>query len=44
MLKEGACLVAPQKREIVNGLLVWSVVVPSCSVVGIGVYRERRRG
>jgi hypothetical protein len=33
-----------QEREVVNGLLVCSVVEPSCSVVGLGVYRERRRG
>jgi hypothetical protein len=33
-----------QERGVVNGLLVCSVVVPSCSVVGLSVYRERRRG
>jgi hypothetical protein len=33
-----------QERGIVNGLLVSSVVVIRCSVIGLGIYRERRRG
>jgi hypothetical protein len=46
MLKGGGGLawLLWQEKEVVNGLLIGSVVVPSCSVVGLGVYRERRRG
>jgi hypothetical protein len=33
-----------QERGVLDGLLVWSVVVLSCNSVGLGVYRERRRG
>jgi hypothetical protein len=44
MLKGGLAWLLGQERGIVNGLLVSSVVVLSSSDVGLGVYRERRRG
>jgi len=42
--KGGLAWLLGQERGIVNGLLVSSVVVLSSSDVGLGVYRERRRG
>ena len=44
MIKGGLAWLLRQEREIVNGLLDSSVVVLSSNDVGLGVYRERRRG
>jgi hypothetical protein len=44
MLKGGLAWLLWQEGGVVNGLLVWSVVVLCCVGVGLGVYRRRRGG